>query len=268
MSQDSKIVLVTGAANGIGLSIVNYLVSKGDVVIASDFDSKGLEKFNNQEQIHPVIMDVTDQESIQEAFKVIQKITEGIDCIVNNAGIFFGGPMVEIDLSDMEKIFDVNVLGSVRVTKTFFPLLKKRKSRVVNMSSEVGRIAFPFNGPYSMTKYAVEAFTDSLRREFMFLGMKVIAIQPGAINTSLPQKTIESYQKYLRNSEFEKEMSRVWGVLDKENYADPKDVARKVYKAIHKRYPRRRYRVKNNKQRRLLEFLPSSWTDFFIKKFI
>ena len=268
MSRDSKIVLVTGAANGIGLAIVNYLVSKGDVVIASDFDSKGLEKFREHEQIYPIIMDVTNQDSIEQAVSQVEKISDGIDALINNAGLFFGGPLVEVELSDFEKIFDVNVLGFIRVTKSFFPLLKKRNGRVVNMSSEVGRISFPFNGPYGMSKYAVEAFTDSLRREFMFLGMKVVAIQPGAINTSLPEKTLESYGKYLEGSEFKEEMSRVWDVLGNEKYADPKFVAKAVYKAIHKRYPRRRYRVKNNKLRRLIEFFPSSWADFLIKHFI
>ncbi len=268
MSQETRTVLVTGAAYGIGKAITEFLVSKGDVVIAADFDAKGLTKYDQMDNIHPILMDVTNLDSIKKAVEEVKKLTNGIDGLVNNAGLFFGGPLVEVEIADFEKIFDVNVLGYIRVTKAFFNLLKNKKGRVVNMSSEVGRIAFPFNGPYSMTKYAVEAFTDSLRREFMFLGMKVIAIQPGAIDTSLPEKTVESYRKYLKDSEFEKEMSRVWGVLDKEKYADPKFVAKKVYKAVHKKNPRKRYRVKNNKQRKFLEFLPESWADYAIRKFI
>lgn len=268
MSKSVKTVLVTGAAHGIGEAITEFLVQKGDTVIAVDYDSNGLVKYDKNHLIHPIVMDVTNQISIEEAVKKTQQLTDGLDCLVNNAGLFFGGPMVEVDLSEMETILDVNVLGFIRVTKAFFPLLKKRKGRVVNMSSEVGRIAFPFSGPYTITKYAVEAFTDSLRRELMFLDMKVIAIQPGAINTSLPEKTLECYKRYLENSEFEKEMSRIWGILGKEKYAEPKYVAIKVYKAVHRRKPRSRYRVKNNKQRRLIEFLPSSWADFFIKNFL
>lgn len=268
MKVNSKVVLVTGAAQGIGQSITEYLIKKGDIVIATDYDKESLGKYDSNEKIHTLLMDVTNQQSIETAVKEVNELFYGIDCLVNNAGLFFGGPLVEVSSTDMEKIFDVNVLGYVRVTKAFFSLLKKRKGRIVNISSEVGRIAFPFNGPYTMTKYAIEAFTDSLRRELMFLGMKVVAIQPGAINTSLPQKTVESYQKYLENSEFEKEMSRVWGVLEKEKYADPQYVANKVFRAIHKRKPRKRYRVKNNKQRRLLEFLPNSWADFIIQNFL
>ena len=136
------------------------------------------------------------------------------------------------------------------------------------MSSEVGRIAFPFNGPYSMTKYAVEAFSDSLRRELAFLGMKVVIIQPGAIKTRLSQKTAENYKKYKENSHFKDEINRVWDVLDKERYADPIFVAKAVHKAIHKKNPKRRYRIKNNKQRRLLELVPQALTDFLIYHFI
>lgn len=268
MKRDSKIVLVTGAAHGIGQAITEYLALKGEVVIATDYDSEGLIKYASSEAIHSFVMDVTNLSSIQKTVEEVKKITDGIDCLINNAGLFFGGPLVEVELSDFEKIFDVNVLGFVRVTKAFFPLLKSRKGRVINMSSEVGRIAFPFNGPYSMTKYSIEAFTDSLRREFAFLGMKVTAIQPGAIRTSLPEKTAESYQKYLEDSEFEDEMSRVWKVLEKEKYADPKFIAKTVHKILHKKKLKIRYRVKNNKQRRLIEFLPSKMADFLIHNFI
>ncbi len=268
MKRDSKITLVTGAAHGIGKAITEFLVQKGEVVIAADYDSQGLEKYNSKKNIHSIVMDVTDSRSIEEAVIATEQITDGIDCLVNNAGLFFGGPLVEVEVADFEKIFDVNVLGFVRVTKAFFHLLKAKRGRVINMSSEVGRIAFPFNGPYSMTKYSIEAFTDSLRREFDFLDMKVIAIQPGAIDTSLPEKTVESYRKYLKDSEFEVEMSRVWTVLEKEKYANPIYVARAVYKALHKKKPKLRYKVKNNKQRRLLEFFPSKWTDYLIKNFI
>ncbi|MCG3259178.1 MAG: SDR family NAD(P)-dependent oxidoreductase [Candidatus Heimdallarchaeota archaeon] len=268
MKEKSKIVLVTGAAHGIGQAITEYLSQKGDFVIATDYDSEGLVKYNSNEKIHTIIMDVTNQVSIQKAASEVEKLVGGIDCIVNNAGLFIGGPLVEVDFKDFQKIFDVNVLGYLRVTQSFYQLLKSNKGRVVNMSSEVGRIAFPFNGPYSMSKYAIEAFSDSLRREFQFLDMKVVIIQPGAIRTSLPEVTLKNYQKYIENSDFQEVISRVLKVLETEKYADPIFVAKKVYKAIHKKKPKRRYKVKNNKLRGFLVYLPVSWTDFLVKNFI
>ncbi|MHA1217492.1 MAG: SDR family NAD(P)-dependent oxidoreductase [Candidatus Heimdallarchaeaceae archaeon] len=268
MKEKSKIVLVTGAAHGIGQAITEYLSQKGDFVIATDYDSEGLVKYNSNEKIHTIIMDVTNQVSIQKAASEVDKLVGGIDCIVNNAGLFIGGPLVEVDFKDFQKIFDVNVLGYLRVTQSFYQLLKANKGRVVNLSSEVGRIAFPFNGPYSMSKYAIEAFSDSLRREFQFLDMKVVIIQPGAIRTSLPEVTLKNYQKYIENSDFQEVISRVLKVLETEKYADPIFVAKKVYKAIHKKKPKRRYKVKNNKQRGFLVYLPVSWVDFLVKNFI
>ncbi len=268
MKEKSKIVLVTGAAHGIGQAITEYLSQKGDFVIATDFDSEGLAKYNSKDKIHAIEMDVTNQDSIQKAVSEVEKLAGGIDCIVNNAGLFIGGPIVEVDFKDFLKLFDVNVLGYIRITQSFYPLLKANKGRVVNMSSEVGRIAFPFNGPYTMSKYAIEAFSDSLRREFQFLDMKVVIIQPGAIRTSLPEVTMKNYRKYMENSDFKEVISRVWKVLETEIYADPIFVAKKVYKAVHKKKPKRRYKVKNNKQRGILEYLPVSWADFLIKNLI
>ncbi|TET77733.1 MAG: SDR family oxidoreductase [Candidatus Heimdallarchaeota archaeon] len=268
MKEKSKVVLVTGAAHGIGQAITEYLCRKGDIVIATDYDSEGLVKYNSNDKIHTIEMDVTNQDSIQNAVDEVEKLVDGIDCLVNNAGLFVGGPLVEVDFKDIQKLFDVNVLGYLRVTQSFYPLLKTKKGRVVNMSSEVGRIAFPFNGPYSMSKYAIEAFSDSLRREFQFLDMKVVIIQPGAIKTSLPEVTVKNYQKYMENSDFKDEISRVWKVLETERYADPIFVAKKVYEAVHKNKPKLRYKVKNNRQRGFLEYLPASWADFLIKNFI
>jgi len=168
----------------------------------------------------------------------------------------------------LHEIIDINVLGIIRVTQAFFPMLEKNKGKIINLSSEVGRFAFPFNGPYSISKYAIEALSDSLRRELMFIGMNVVIIQPGAIATSLPQKTLDVYGKYLEKSIFREQLSRVWSILGKEKYGEPVSVAKVVYKALKRKNPKNRYRVNNNKQRRILEYLPTSLADFMIKYFI
>ncbi len=263
-----QVILVTGAANGIGLAITEFLAKNGFTVIATDFNETDLQKLSSRENIHTILLDVTSSSSIQNAVEQTLKISNGIDGIVNNAGIFNGGPLLEIDVEELYEIININFLGMARVTQAFFPLLEKKKGRIINLSSEVGRFAFPFNGPYSISKYAIEAFSDSLRRELMFIDMKVVIIQPGAIATSLPQKTLEVYGEYLEKSIFKEQLSRVWSVLGKEKYGEPVDVAKAVYKALKRKNPRKRYRVNNNKQRRILEYLPTSLADFMIKYFI
>ncbi len=263
----SKIVLVTGGSNGIGYSITKFLCSRGDIVISTDIDSEVLKKFMDIKNVFPFVMDVTNSESIQSVAKQIEDNFGFIDCIVNCAGIFVGGPIVEVKLEDYERLIDVNVLGYIRVVKVFYPLLRKG-SRIINISSEVGRIPWPFNGPYTLTKYAVEGFSDSLRREMMFKDIKVIKIQPGSINTNMMDCTKASYKKYCEDSEFVEQINRVWGVLANEGYADPIYMAKTVYKAIHNKYTRFTYRVKNHRGRRISEFIPARWLDFIIRKWI
>ena len=270
MTIQSKTVLVTGAARGIGLAITEYLAEKGDHVIAVDIDREALAKLRDSESITKFHMDVTDVESINEVLVRVAKRFSGIDGVVNNAGIFVGGPLVELAADDMERIMAVNVMGVFKVTSAFYPLLRAKKGRIVNIGSESGRFAFPLNGPYSMTKFALEAFSDSLRREAMFHDVKVVHLQIGAVDTPFLRAVHSSYAQAVESdkSQFRKQLKSVVEVCEKEmdKSADPLIVARAVHKALHKRNPAARYRIKNNGFRRILEFLPTSLVDKVMKK--
>ncbi len=270
MNKNSKTILVTGAASGIGLAITNFLVEKGDHVIATDFNEKALDLLSNIDSISTFYLDVTNPQSINDAFeKICEKFTT-IDGLVNNAGIFVGGPLVEIRTEDLERIFAVNVIGVFNITKAFFPLLYPVKGRIVNIGSESGRFSYPLNGPYSMSKYALEAFSDSLRRELMFLDISVVHLQIGAVKTPLLHQTYTCFAEDndVENSLFKKQLEQVIKVCEKEidKGAEPETIAKVVYKALHKRKPKSRYKVKNDKLRRFLEFLPTSVVDTAMKK--
>ncbi|MHA1368065.1 MAG: SDR family NAD(P)-dependent oxidoreductase [Candidatus Heimdallarchaeota archaeon] len=248
MQKKKKAVLVTGAASGIGLAITNYLVSHGDHVIAVDINEKALNALNKSDLITPFVMDITKLASINYVVKEIQKNFSGLDGLVNNAGIF---------------------LGTFQVTKAMFPLLHKNKGRIVNMGSETGRFAFPLNGPYTMSKFAIEAFSDSLRRELMFLDMKVIHLQLGAVKTQLLADTLSCYTDNFdhENSLFKNQLKTVTKVCEDEvqKGTEPEYVAKLVYRILHKKHPRARYKVKINKLRRFLEFLPTPLVDYAMK---
>ncbi|MHA1924216.1 MAG: SDR family NAD(P)-dependent oxidoreductase [Candidatus Heimdallarchaeota archaeon] len=269
MQKKKKTVLVTGAASGIGLAITNYLVSHGDHVIAVDINEKALNALNKSDLIAPFVMDITKLASINYVVKEIQKNFSGLDGLVNNAGIFVGGPLIEVEEKEVEKILDVNVLGTFQVTKAMFPLLHKNKGRIVNMGSETGRFAFPLNGPYTMSKFAIEAFSDSLRRELMFLDMKVIHLQLGAVKTQLLADTLSCYTDNFdhENSLFKNQLKTVTKVCEDEvqKGTEPEYVAKLVYRILHKKHPRARYKVKVNKLRRFLEFLPTPLVDYAMK---
>lgn len=272
MKKECKTVLVTGAASGIGLAITEYLLKKGDRVIATDINKDGLHKIPQSELLTTYFLDVTNLDSINEVYERIKEKFTGLDGLVNNAGLFVGGPLVEIDENKIKKIFSVNVLGVFNVTKNLFPLLFEKKGRIINIGSESRRFAFPLNGPYTMTKYALEAFSDSLRRELLFHDMKVVHLQIGAMKTPLLYQTFCSYAEDIdfENSLFQKQLELVTKVCEKEmkTSADPILVAKAVYKALHKKKTKARYRIKNNKFRRFLEFLPTSIVDHAMKKFL
>lgn len=270
MVKKAKTVLVTGAANGIGLAITEYLVQKGDKVIATDFNKEALAELEGRPNTTTFYLDVTDSKSISDVKDKISETAQGLDGLVNNAGMFVGGPLVEMSENDVEEIMDVNVLGPFRVSKILFPLLLENKGRIINIGSEVGRISFPVNGPYTMSKFALEAFSDSLRRELMLLGIKVIHLQVGAVNTQLLERTRSCYSEEIdiEKTHFPKLVEQVILTCEEEfdKATEPVNVAKVVHRVLHKKRPKARYRVKNNIGRQLMELLPSSLLDFAMLK--
>ena len=140
-----------------------------------------------------VKIDVADKESVKAAAALVEKELGarnwggGLDAVVNFAGVIRGGALVEIDDRDMELVLDVNIKGTFLVNKYLFPLLLLKKGRVVNISSEVALswLSAGFNAPYSMSKFAIEAYSAALRQELQLLDMQVVVINPGAMRTPL-----------------------------------------------------------------------------------
>ncbi len=259
-----KYILVTGAASGLGRAVAENFAAGGAHVFACDINRKALKELDRN-NITTIEMDVTSKKSAEAALKTVKSRTKGLDGLVNVAGIFKGGSIVEIPEETFQLMFKINVEGTYMVTKTFFPLLLENRGRVITISSETARLSAGFNGLYSMTKYAIEAFSDALRRELMFLGMKVIIIQPGPIKTPLlaatPGQMMES--KYFKNlvnkiSEFsKKEEARSYS---------PARVAEIISQAFYTKNPKLRYRVNQPLDRYILSLLPAKLVDSIFKK--
>lgn len=182
-------VVVTGASTGIGAEICTALVAEhfrvyGTVRRAED--GVRLERA----AVVPLFMDVTDLSSIAAARAAVQEnLGHGrLAGLVNNAGIPLAGPLELVSLDRVRHLFDVNVFGLLAVTQAFLPLLRRGAGRIINMSSVSGRIALPFIGPYAASKFAVEALSDSLRRELVPAGIPVTVVEPGSIHTPIWDK--------------------------------------------------------------------------------
>lgn len=265
MDKKKNAVFVTGAANGLGKAISVFLANKGFHVIGADNDRDGLEDLMKR-NISTIFLDVTRPETIIEAKKLVEKLTDSLDVLVNNAGIFDQIPMVEGDQHRFEHLINVNVLGAFRITHTFFPLLYKRKGQIINISSETAGTLLPFQS-YGSSKYMMEAWSEMLRMELKLLGMPVTLIRPGGHKTSLMDKTIEALNRIPEQSIFVDALEKIRKVgvkkVQKVNKS-PEEVAQVVYKAILDPDPKRIYAVNESRLYKTLGLVPRQLKEFLV----
>jgi NAD(P)-dependent dehydrogenase (short-subunit alcohol dehydrogenase family) len=259
-----KYLLVTGAASGIGKAIVETMARRGWKVFATD-KNKDVLRSMEAKNIIPIYMDVTKDKSVLDAFMKVAKETLYLDAIINCAGVRYISSLIEDDPKKVEKALNVNVIGMMRVNNVFFPLLNKEEGRIINMSSESGWLSpSPFNGADSISKYAVEAYNDTLRRELNFLGVKVIKIEPGPFKTPMRQDTIDSFKESLENTKYFKEELKALSKIMKSEFkstSNIKHLMNTIIKACESKNPKICYRVRNNKDLVALNLLPEESID-------
>ncbi len=246
-----KAVLVTGASTGIGRNIAERLASEGYFVYAGARKEKDLQELDAIENIQSIRLDVTIQEEIDAAVETVTKAGRGLYGVVNNAGVAVVGPMIEVEEDDLDFQFDVNVYGPYRITKAFSPLIIAEQGRITTIGSIAGILSSPFVGPYTMSKHAIEAYTDSLAGEMAKFGVKVSVIEPGnyrsAISVSL-KKRMDARNQSIEGSLFEEEQSQMMERIgsDRAQYKDPDEVADAAMHALVDDNPLRRYMVVPN----------------------
>ncbi|MGW6375070.1 SDR family NAD(P)-dependent oxidoreductase [Rhodococcus sp. NPDC055112] len=266
MSSGSRAVLVTGAAGGLGASTAAFFARRGWRVFAAD-----LHEPDASPGIVPIAMDVTDGESVAAALKAIEaECPDGLSAVVTFAGIMMVGPLIEFEDGDLRRMVDVNVLGMHRVIKAAFPLIHRGKGRVVTISSETGwQRALMLNGPYAMTKHAVEAYSDALRRELMFLGVPVSVVQPGPFRTGMVGGIEAAFERARSRSVlFPGLIDRVGriAVREQERAHDPGLLADTIWTAATASRPKLRYSVRPDLRRVLLHAVPARAVDALLRR--
>lgn len=179
-------VVVTGCSTGIGLAICAQLARKGYRVVAgvrSEVDAERLRRLAPA-HIEPVHLDVTSDDDI-ESLKQRLDDGRGVVALVNNAGIAVPGPIELLTTDDWRRQFEVNVFGTVAVTRAVLPRLLRSRGRIVNVSSISGFVAPPMLAPYAASKHALEALSDALRRELRSSGVRVVVVEPGDVVTPI-----------------------------------------------------------------------------------
>lgn len=196
-----KSVVITGVSTGIGRGATRVLTQKGFHVFGSvrkEADAEAL-KAEFGDKVTPLIFDVCDEAAIRKAADQVRAALKGetLAGLVNNAGIAVSGPLLELDVEEMRRQMEINVTGPFLVTQAFAPLLgadpslKGEPGRIVNISSAAGVRAMPFLGPYSASKFAIEGYSEALRREMMLFGIDVVIIGPGPVKTAIWDKAEE-----------------------------------------------------------------------------
>ncbi len=192
MISTKRMAVVTGASSGIGLATAEELARRGFHVLAGVRRHQDADRLAG-DNVEPVIVDITDEEQIAALADRVAHDPRGrrLGAVVNNAGVALNAPVEAIPLAEWRRHFDVNVFGHVAVVQALLPaLIADGDGRLVNVSSIGGRVAFPTYGAYAAAKFALEGFSDALRREVGRLGVKVIVIEPGTIATPMWGKGI------------------------------------------------------------------------------
>jgi NAD(P)-dependent dehydrogenase (short-subunit alcohol dehydrogenase family) len=262
-----KYVFFTGATGGLGEACVEALSRTGRwTIFAAGTNEVALDRLGELPNVIPVRVDVTKQASVEAALAAVKARTETLDAVVNFAGLASFTSLVEGDsLGAIERLLAVNLVGTARVNRTFFEMIHKGHGRIVNCSSESGWLTpTPFAGPYVLSKYAVEAYSDSLRRELMFLGIPVIKIQPGSFETPVRQKMNDLFQKSLAETQYYRKLLlrlKPLMVMELGQRNDVRRLADALLKALESNRPRLQYRVGTGMLLALLELFPERWVD-------
>lgn len=226
---DIKVVVITGASSGIGLELAKYLSQKKCLVY-------GISRSKiHDKHIKSIEADVTNYKQLKEAYQQIFEIEGRIDCLINNAGMGISGSIEHTNIEDANYMMNVNFMGVFYSTKAMIPFLRKTGSaKIINMSSVAGRLAIPFQGFYSSSKAAINAFSDSLRIELSPFNIQVCSVMPGDIKTGFTKnrrKNADEGQHYFKR--VEKSIAAM--EKDELDGMDPEYVAKVMYKLIKKK---------------------------------
>jgi NAD(P)-dependent dehydrogenase (short-subunit alcohol dehydrogenase family) len=243
-------VVITGVSSGIGRAAAEDLAAHDFRVFGSvrrEADAAPLAAALGA-RFEPLVCDVTDASAVQAAAERVRGRMggEGLHGLVNNAGIAVVGPLLHLTPDEMRRQMEVNLIGALHTVQAFFPLLRPAHAgapggRIVNVSSVSGRFAMPFLGPYAASKHALEAFSDSLRRELLMYGVDVIVIEPGRIRTPIWDKVADAGR--FAKTDYGPILERALAEIPARNHAalPATVVARAIRRALTTRRPRVRY---------------------------
>ncbi len=247
-----RAVLITGASSGIGLRTAEVLAANGFYVYAGARKQEDLDMLNAIENVQGVRLDVNVQDEIDAAVETVREGGRGLYGLINNAGVVILAPLIEVTEEDLAFQMNVNVYGPYRVTKAFAPLLIESEGRVATTGSISGIVTWGLGGPYTMSKHAVEAYTDVLAIELADLGVAVAVVEPGNYKSEIMDSMVQRMKDEGFSTEGSIAQERLDAVMsgptDRGQFKEPDEVAAAYLAFLTSDSPKRRYLVVPNER--------------------
>jgi NAD(P)-dependent dehydrogenase (short-subunit alcohol dehydrogenase family) len=268
-----KSILITGCSSGIGHDAATTLHARGWRVLAGCRSKVDCDRLTGL-GIESLQLDYADEASITSAVAEVARRTGGrLDALFNNGAYAIPGAVEDMPRDALRAIFEVNVFGQFDLIRRCLPLLAVvDDARVINCSSVLGFVALPMRGAYCATKYAMEALTDSMRREFRGTPMRFVLIEPGPVDTRIRENAVPHFEKWIdwRTSRLKSHYENVFlpRLYRRDGRRDrfeqpPAAVTRKLIRALESRRPKPRYFVTAPTwfASAVARFLPTTWQD-------
>ena len=277
LTNKSHTVLVTGTSSGIGRGLCQALIEKGYKVFGTVRNKKDAIELKKEfgENFDALLVDVTDEKQVIKAKEIVHNYLgrKPLTALINNAGIATLGPVEFLPTSDFKKQIDTKILGTFICTKIFLPLLgtdnnlSGNPGRIVNISSILGgKIGSPFMSGYCASKHAVEAFSESLRRELKPYRIKVIIVAPGSVSTPIwkevkKQKDQNRYYKTKYGISFRKILNSLESF--DQNSLSMKQLTNVIIQSIETKNPKIRYNPTKDPIQKIWPYIPKKIMDSF-----
>ena len=269
--KENQVVLITGCSSGIGRELAKEFAADGHLIVATARRLESIEDLAG-DGTHILELDVTDEDSITTAVMEALALCGRIDIVVNNSGYALIGPVAELDTGDLRTQFETNVVGVFAVIRAVVPqMVERRSGRIVNIGSVSGVTATPFGGAYCGTKAAVHLMSDALRMELAPLGIRVITVQPGAVESRFGARAAHGIERYRDGSIYSKVFDSIEARAgaSQEGWMPTAKFARHVVDAVTAPSPPAVFRAgKHSVRLPLLAHLPAVLRDrIFSKRF-
>lgn len=272
-------ILITGASTGIGFACTKKFVDEGYIVYGSVRKQEDADRLTDElgDNFQAIIFDVTDGTAIIKAANQLSVVlkSEGLQLLINNAGIAVTGPVELLDVDAYRHQFEVNYFGLIAVTKAFLPLLGGtinstfESGKIINISSVASQRTLPFMSAYASSKAAVDSFTEGLRRELLVYGIDAVTINPGPIKSEIWEK-IDPNIESVKGTVYENVLNRFMKLVDKEtqNPLEASVLAQSIYRTFLKKKSKTSEVISKNKffKYTLTNFMPARLIDGVIKK--